>query len=127
MEVLLDSHVLLWALFSPHHVGPQTVDLLGAAESVRISTASLWELAITFAKGRLPHSPAQLAAGVEALGAAELSVAHRHLVALPDVDLPHGDPFDTMLIAQSHTDGLTLVTADHLLLASAYDTFDARS
>lgn len=126
MRFLLDSHVLVWLLFAPEMVGAEAKRALESAEQASISTVSLWELTLKHAKGRLPHSPEQLTAGVATVGAEELAIGHRHLVSLPQVELPHGDPFDAMLIAQSHTDGLTLLTADRHLLSSRYATMDVR-
>lgn len=128
MRLLIDSHVLLWTLYLPVKIGPQARDALSAADSVAISMASLWELAIKFTKGRLQHSPAALAMGVGTLGLDELGVGHRHLPKITELQLqlPHSDPFDVMLIAQAEADGLTLVTADRALLASPYSTLNAR-
>lgn len=126
MRLLIDSHVLLWTLYLPVKIGPQARDALSAADSVAISMASLWELALKFTKGRLQHSPAALAMGVGTLGLDELGVGHRHLLKIAELQLPHSDPFDVMLIAQAEADGLTLVTADRALLASPYSTLNAR-
>lgn len=60
------------------------------------------------------------------LGLDEVPISRRHLIALPDVALPHGDPFDALPVAQAEADGLALVTADRLLLDSPYATLDAR-
>ena len=92
-----------------------------------MSLVSLWELAIKHAKGRLPHSPGAIAMGVGGAGFRELDLGHRHIIKLQDVALPHGDPFDAMLCAQAASEGLTLLTADRVLLDSDYDTVDARA
>lgn len=126
MKLLIDSHVLVWSQFVPDRVGTIATEALTAADDVLVSLASLWELAIKHGKGRLVHSPGQLAMGIGEAGFTELPVEHRHILKLPFVSLAHGDPFDTMLIAQGMSDDLTLVTADRALLASAYPTLDAR-
>lgn len=126
MRLLIDSHVFAWLLFAPEPIGPAALAAIDSAERVMLSTASLWELTLKSAKGRLPHSPADLVEGVAVLGVEELAIEHRHLRALPDVDLPHGDPFDALLSAQATTDELVLLTADRVLLDSAYATLDVR-
>jgi PIN domain nuclease of toxin-antitoxin system len=126
MRLLLDSNAFLWLLYTPEVLGGSARTVIAAADTASVSTATLWEFAIKHAKGKLPHPPADLAAGCDALGLDELPVARRHLVALADVVLPHADPFDTLLVAQAMMDGLTLVTADAKLLASGYRTIDAR-
>lgn len=126
MRLLIDSHVFVWLLFSPGPVGPDARAALEAAQRVVLSTVSLWELTLKSAKGKLPHSPTQLMQGVAALGVEELGIEHRHLVALGEVDLPHGDPFDALLVAQAHEDDLTVLTADRHLLGSPHSTLDVR-
>lgn len=127
MRVLLDSHVFLWLLFAPENLGKETRTALNSVDQAWLSTVSLWELTLKHAKGRLPHPPGELTEGVAAIGISELGIQHRHLVELPRIELPHNDPFDAMLTAQAHTEGLTLMTADGHLLASRYDTWNARS
>lgn len=126
MKLLLDSHVFVWLLFAPEPIGPAALTAMESADRVLLSTASLWELTLMSAKGKLPHSPADLVQGVAVLGVEELTIEHRHLRALSDVDLPHGDPFDALLVAQATTDELVLLTADRVLLDSAYATLDVR-
>lgn len=126
MKLLVDSHVFLWMLVDPEQIGTLAQQAISEADRVSVSTASLWELALKFTKGRLAHPPAELAAGVSALHLHELAIEHRHLAMLPTVVLPQGDPFDTLLAAQTLADDLCLVTADRLLLASSVTTLDAR-
>lgn len=82
---------------------------------VRFSAASLWEVAIKTALVNRPDfhvDPAQLAAGLRSHGWGELPMTAAHAIQvglLPDV---HRDPFDRILIAQAHTEHLTLLTHD---------------
>ncbi|MGB4777567.1 type II toxin-antitoxin system VapC family toxin [Microbacterium sp.] len=126
MRLLIDSHVFLWMLFAPERLGARAVDAIDRADAVSLSVASLWELALKHAKGELPHAPGELAEGVDELSLNELPIRRRHLSMLNEIELPHGDPFDGMLVAQARVDSLTLVTADRPLLASPYATLDAR-
>lgn len=126
-QVLLDSHVYLWLLYQPESLGARARERIESASGVLVSTVSLWELTIKHRAGRLPYSPSELVDAVDRLGAVELGVHSRHVRSLVDLELPHRDPFDAMLIAQARADGLVLVTADRALLASGYDTLDARA
>jgi PIN domain nuclease of toxin-antitoxin system len=126
MKVLIDSHVFVWLLFAPNLVGPEARSAIDSAEREVLSTASLWELTLKSVRGRLPHPPADLTRGVAVLGVEELPFEHRHLETLPEITLPHGDPFDALLIAQSRADDLVLMTADRTLLGSSYPTIDVR-
>lgn len=124
MRLLLDSHVLVWLLFEPRQIGPDAQEAIGAADSVHASTASLWELALRHGRGKFPHPPDELIDGVSVLHVEELPIAARHVRRLPDVDLPHRDPFDALLVAQALAEGSVLLTADRLLLGSQHQTLD---
>ncbi|MFT4188564.1 MAG: type II toxin-antitoxin system VapC family toxin [Aeromicrobium sp.] len=95
--------------------------------TVFFSPITTWELTIKHLKGRLAYEPQEIVVGALNAGMEELPVAQRHVRLLPDLRLPHGGPFDAMLMAQVVADGLTLVTADRNLLGSPHPTLDARS
>lgn len=78
-----------------------------------VSTASLWELAIKSALGKLTV-PDDLPTRVEAMGFEWLPVTAEHAWAVRELPPNHGDPFDRLLIAQSRLERLPVVTADPL-------------
>lgn len=89
-----------------------------------VSAASTWEIAI---KAGLGKSPASLdLAGIEAAiiasGFRPLPVTLAHSLAIDGSQLPHGDPFDRLLLAQCHVETLRLLTADRMLLVSPLAT-----
>lgn len=127
MNYLIDSHVFLWLLYAPGSVGPIARQKLLEADEIFVSSISLWELTLKYAIGKLPHEPEELTSGVTALKAAVLPIRDAHLIALPSVKLNHGDPFDTMLIAQSVAEGMQFVTADRALLNDVSSTLPARN
>lgn len=119
MRVLLDTHVFLWALQSPEHLGPRALALLTAPTTqCWLSAAGLWEIAIKVRQGRLPLRqplPTLVTAAAE-LGVQVLEVSGAHALATATVDLPTADPFDRMLVAQCEVETLRLLTADRALL-----------
>ena len=115
MRLLLDTHVLLWALIEPTKL---SVDVQAALEDplneVLFSAASVWEMAIKTALGRADFrvSPEIIVEAAYATGFTELPV--RSAAALKVSTLPHHhrDPFDRLLIAQAMTEPAALYTAD---------------
>lgn len=85
---------------------------------VFVSAASVWELAIKVAKGKL-RLPAgnedRIQAAIEAAGFQELPVTMMHAFAIWSLPPLHADPFDRLLAAQCQRENLTLVTNDRLL------------
>ncbi|PZU48300.1 MAG: PIN domain nuclease [Microbacterium sp.] len=126
MRLLVDSHVLLWLLYEPERIGPDAIRAIEQSESVAVSVASLWELTLKHRAGKLLPAPTELAEGIDALALDELPLLRRHVVAMRDVVLPHGDPFDAVLIAQAQSEARTFVTADRMLIASRYEAIDVR-
>ncbi len=112
---LLDSHTFLWWLQEPHKLGPKTKKTL-QEEELRISVATIWELALKYRKGKLKFSPQRLLRGITELDAALLTIKPEHIINLDEQKLAHKDPFDLMLAAQAQNENLLLLTADEPLL-----------
>ena len=116
MRLLLDTHVLLWALAGSPRLNAAARDaILDDANEVFVSAASLWEAAIKRSLGKLRFDPAKVLAELDHNGFRELPVMIRHAVAAGDLPLHHKDPFDRMLVAQATAEGLTVVTGDAAL------------
>lgn len=118
MKLLLDTHVLLWAAGQPEKLSPAARQQLEAQENeLLFSAASLWEIAIKQGLGRddFRVAPRLLRRGLLDNGYIELPVTSAHAVALDSLPPIHKDPFDRMLVAQSITEGVTLLTADPLV------------
>lgn len=116
MNLLLDTHVLLWWLADDARLGERARSAIADARNrAWVSAASAWELAIKSALGRLdlpgPAAEVLPAALAESdFTALPISIDHALGVgALPPV---HADPFDRLLIAQAIAQSLTIVTAD---------------
>lgn len=111
MRLLLDSHAFLWFLADSPRLPRHAVDAIEAAKEVKLSYASIWEMTIKRAAGRLDlqDAPEDMAtrSGFELL-----AIELRHIRLLLQLPLHHRDPFDRMLVVQAIEEGLTLVTAD---------------
>lgn len=112
MNLLLDTHILLWWLGDDPDLPEGMARVIAdPASTVVVSAASAWEIAIKKASGRL-EAPDDLREVLEenAFGALSITVAHaREAGALP---AHHADPFDRMLIAQARLEDLTIATVD---------------
>ena len=118
MRLLLDTHLLLWALAEPERLGPALRGLIEDPENeVLFSAASIWEVAIKAGPGRIDFAvrPDEVARAAVVAGFAELPI--RAEVAARVADLPphHLDPFDRLLVAQAMAGPMRLYTADPLL------------
>jgi len=128
MNLLLDTHVLIWWMQGSGRIGPRAKAVMfEAGFQLWLSAASVWEMAIKSAAGRLSvDTPLEEAIPcLSKQGVRALPVSVRHALAAGALPLHHGDPFDRMLIAQARCEDLTLMTVDSAM--SAYDvrTFDA--
>ncbi len=126
MTLLLDAQVIVWWLNGDRKLGPGTRRAIELeATEVRVSAASLWEIAIKVAIGHLefdePFDTAALRVA-EYSRFQPLSITVRHALAAGALPLHHRDPFDRMLIAQAQLEDLTIVTSD-----AAFDDYDVRT
>lgn len=115
MDLLLDTHIYLWHVTDDDLLSKKAKSLILAAESIHISAASLWEIAIKVKLGKLNADVDKLIAKMEPSGLRELYVTFRHAAQVAKLPLLHSDPFDRMLIAQAMSEPLYLLTADSQL------------
>lgn len=118
MRVLLDTHILLWALAEPAKLPARARALLeDDSNDILFSAASIWEIAIKAQAGRVdfPVSPDEIAAAAENTGFTELPVSAKHGAAVCSLPLHHRDPFDRLLVAQAITEPARLLTVDAAL------------
>lgn len=112
MDLLLDSHALLWALIAPEKLSTQSAsEIRNPSRAVFYSPASVWELEIKIARGKLSLPPNWTDALARA-GFLELAITTAHSVTAGRLPWHHQDPFDRMLIAQAQVQGLRLVSRD---------------
>jgi PIN domain nuclease of toxin-antitoxin system len=119
MRVLLDSHTLLWWLTGDPRLSRRALEVIEqTANSISVSAASVWEIAIKAAKGKLrlpPGAEERIRDEMASAGFVELPVTWDHAFAVRSLNAQHLDPFDRLLIAQSRIEGLAIVTNDQLL------------
>ncbi len=115
MKLLLDTHLLLWAAGQPKRLSAQARILLNESRNQLVfSPASLWEIAIKRGLGRndFQVDPRVLRRSLLDNGYEELAITSEHAVAVDGLPAIHKDPFDRLLVAQSMTEGITLLTTD---------------
>jgi PIN domain nuclease of toxin-antitoxin system len=113
LRLLLDTHALLWALSASAELPASLRDALeDPANSVFVSAASAWEMAIKQARGKLRYPAEEVAAALRRASLLELPVTLRHAEAAAGLPPLHRDPFDRMLVAQAQVEGLSLVSRD---------------
>lgn len=120
MNLLLDTHLLLWAAGQPDRLSATATRMLSnARNTVHFSVVSLWEIAIKRTLGRRDFQvdARQLRRGLLEHGYSELPLIGSHAVSIDRLPNLHKDPFDRMLIAQAETEGFVLLTADKELEA----------
>ena len=118
MQVLLDTHLLVWAMGEPERLDPALVHLLEDPMNTPVfSVASLWELVIKRGLDRPDFrlEPPLLRQALLEAGWRELPVEAHHVLVVGQLPALHRDPFDRLLLAQAQADGLLLITADQQL------------
>ena len=114
MRVLLDTHLLLWALSQPSKLSPAVRKQIEAAE-VHISAASIWEIGIKVSLGKLDADPRVVLEAIEPAGFSLLAITGEHAAKVAELPHLHKDPFDRMLVAQASVEPMILLTNDAAL------------
>ena len=122
MKLLLDTHVLLWALADDLRLTSAQASAIGRG-NLYLSAASIWEIAIKRRLGKLvvPENVADVAVGA---GCRQLPISWAHADAAAALPAHHSDPFDRMLIAQAQLEGLTVLSSDSRFKAYDIDLID---
>lgn len=115
MRILLDTHVLLWALVEPERLDEVTRSLIGSrGNDVLFSAASIWEIAIKAALRREDFvvDPIEVVREAIDAGLGELPLRSNAAALVAELPLLHRDPVDRVLVAQAIVEPAFLYTAD---------------
>ncbi|MEO7151848.1 MAG: type II toxin-antitoxin system VapC family toxin, partial [Burkholderiaceae bacterium] len=119
MRLLLDTHVLLWAMLGSPVLGKAASALLASKEhDIYFSAVNVLEIAIKAGLGR-PDFTADaqaVATNAAAAGFLPLPVAVAHAANLRLLPALHKDPFDRLLLSQAQIEGMTLLSRDAAVL-----------
>ena len=122
MNLLLDTHALLWMVDgAPELSGRAAAEIASAANVKHVSVASLWKIAIKVStrKLTLARPLAEFIADLRGTGLIQfVPIADAHLVTVAALPFHHRDPFDRLLVAQALADGFSVVGND-----AAFDAF----
>lgn len=116
MRILLDTHILLWWLAADQRLPKRANSLISdAVNDIFVSAASVWEIAIKAALGRIKADAIEVASAIGPSGFIELAVTAKHASEVSQLPLLHHDPFDRLLLAQCLSEPMRLLTHDKSL------------
>ena len=123
MNLLLDTHLLIWALNGDSRLPEKAKEMiLDPGNAIYYSSVSIWEIAIKHAlhPDNVEFSGRELSDFCQEAGFLSVEMRDRHVFALETLERPkdaprHNDPFDRMLIAQAKAENMTFLTHDALL------------
>lgn len=122
MNVLLDTHTLLWLVSDPSQVAAPTLTVLtNPATNVWVTAASAWEISIKTRLGRL-DGDAFLSAWADILAdmsTSELPIESPDAILAGRLPWKHKDPFDRVIVAQALRRNLTIATRDTRIIDAA--------
>ena len=130
MNILLDTHIALWAIVKPEKLSEKALELLyDNSNDLYVSIASVWEVAVKHIRhpDKIPMSEFEYAdfCGLTGFNIFPLKVVHvltlHTLRNLENVSKSkeHNDPFDRIMIVQAKSEGFSLLTDDEKV--SAYN------
>lgn len=120
MRLLLDSHAIYWWLTGSTRLSATARGLiLDRANTVLVSSVSIYEIELKARRRRLALPPQELRAALARNAVEELPVTHGHAEYAALLDWPHRDPWDRLLAAQALLENCALVSVDKVFDATA--------
>ncbi|MEM7643101.1 MAG: type II toxin-antitoxin system VapC family toxin [Pseudomonadota bacterium] len=117
--MLLDTHVLVWAMLVPDYLSRAAYDALSGSSERVVSAVSLYEIAYKAHLGKWPEVAPLLAtdldAGLRANGFEVAAATGAIMERAGGLDWPHRDPFDRLIVATAQHRGFKLVSKDGTL------------
>ncbi len=119
MRVLLDTHMLIWMLNGYDYLVSDTEFqeiFLNEIDEIYFSPLSIWEIELKSQKkaSNFKYSAAEIYYAAIDSNYTPLPFFPKAVLRLNQVNLPHRDPFDHMLLAQAKDNELVFLTHDHL-------------
>jgi PIN domain nuclease of toxin-antitoxin system len=111
----LDTNIVIWAAMGSKKLSREATRAIERAESVYVSSVSIWEVGIKATLGKLEIDVDDLLASLNGRGFEPLPVTWEHSRVFAGLPLHHRDPFDRMLVAQAMSEPLVLLTHDERL------------
>jgi PIN domain nuclease of toxin-antitoxin system len=118
MNILLDTHIILWLASSPNELSKEAQQLIeDRSNDLFFSPANLWEIAIksSLQKEHFNVDTRILRRNLLDNDYHELPITSAHIVFIQSLPSLHKDPFDRILIAQATIEGIKLLTSDTLV------------
>ena len=127
MNLLLDTQIALWWLGDTPELTDAVREVVQDSDNVvYVSAASVWEIAIKRALGKLEVGD-EYVSEISEQGFLELPIRWEHAKRVEALPMLHRDPFDRLLIAQAQALGLTLVTTDGMIREYSVDVLPRRT
>jgi PIN domain nuclease of toxin-antitoxin system len=116
LRLLLDTHAFLWWLAGDRKMSRRARQLVAATETeCLVSAASAWEITTKVRLGKLPGVEViarDVGGAIASQGFGELPIRVLHAQWAGTLPSDHRDPFDRMLAAQAHVEGVPLLSID---------------
>ena len=121
MKILLDTHMIIWAITDDKRLSRQAKDLIGSDNNmIFYSVASLWEIALKNQKSpeKCPYNEQVIAEYCDQAGYICMDIQPGHIFGIRELNTKPGkclsnhDPFDRILISQAKTEKSILVSHD---------------
>jgi PIN domain nuclease of toxin-antitoxin system len=122
---LLDAHGLVWWLTDDRRMSRRADAFVrDPATRILVSAATVWEIAIKVAQGRLtlPSEPPRLREVLEAERMIPLVIEFEHVLAAAVLPAIHRDPFDRLIVAQAQALGIPIITGDPMIARYGVET-----
>jgi PIN domain nuclease of toxin-antitoxin system len=115
MQLLIDTHVLIWFLEGNKSLSkPHRQIISDSQNDVLVSIASLWEIAVKISLGKLTLAKplADVIKQIAVENIEVLPILPKHTLQVSTLPFHHRDPFDRIIVAQSQIENLPIVTND---------------
>jgi PIN domain nuclease of toxin-antitoxin system len=117
LKILLDTNIVLWTAVTSKRLSREAKRIIERAESVHVSSVSIWEIGTKVALGKLEVDVDELLRTLNDRSFEQLPVTWEHARVFSWLPVHHRDPFDRMLVAQAMSEPLILLTHDETLSA----------